>query len=144
MSHGQKPNSCYFNHDQISSQERKFYYFGKLAAVAILGGMGAPKIFCPLLTDFILNLSSLDGDLQAMVNDLHEDNACLRGRLKDIVSCTSEADCSKMMSGMEERFDFGFGKANIQFKEKKAFIQAAVKHFTISSSLERPYHLWRV
>ena len=54
MSHGQKPNSCYFNHDQISNQERQFYYFGKLAAVAILGGMGAPKNILPFTHRFHL------------------------------------------------------------------------------------------
>ena len=133
---GTMPNLT-FSHDSNMLLEGKYKTLGKLVALSLLNGHVGPQFFSPTVVQYILNQSMIQ-DVESMLKELPKGCKDLKERLEKIYVCENQEGFNELVSAdnLSERFDFGYSSPKVTMQDKVKLIQAACRHYLVSSCLE--------
>ena len=101
-----------------------FELFDKFVAIALLNGCPGPHFLTPMV-------AGLDIPQEPQLEEVPEECEFVN-QLKNISSCCEEASFTDAVQKFPERFDMGYTKATVTFKDKDYLLNAFIKHIVLS------------
>ena len=122
---GAYPNVT-FRHNLEALSKGLFELFDKFVAIALLNGCPGPHFLTPMVAGFLLDIPQ-----EPQLEEVPEECEFVN-QLKNISSCCEEASFTDAVQKFPERFDMGYTKATVTFKDKNYLLNAFIKHIVLS------------